>query len=1030
MVVTPVHPQPRRFRLVVAQDGGSLGDKQVLFDLVADSTPASPLESLPTTPLAGPDFPALHLKLSQVSLHGAIQNKNVETFGSSAAAPSLEHQDSLLSPDSGDLLLAVLLPVNSYFARENGYNHPQLILRPLAGLLASQSGINRGVVLQKQAHNINVLTDYMFGRGLPSNEWHTATKIHILPPLNLVHGTSRAVLITKLFLIVDANVASANETELSDNGSWNPESTIAIRETVVSFSSHKATILQRSNFTSRFSIGVIIPLEDPSQTIEETLASNWAAISMQLVMVQKIVTNKFILALKGSVNHHSPYFSNKRILFPTYMLQGDIELLLQLHKIIKLVHYQVNVPRLISNHSLMMHVLKTADSPFKATMLNWALEVINWLEYKDGRSSVPINPLNHSHLSSNLVTQYSGHSNHMNSRPNDGLQLSNTFLASLFALILSLRESISSQASIVNNDSKHTKEITRVVVMTSNSTVAKKLIFLLCGLIPNPELLALLEFSSLNKYDELIGNDGKYSSHGKTDDGIHPKSDYIQPQLNKNVSIETINPAVSRSEQVSSESLTHAYNSPLNLVGPIPIYRRPLMSSEGPSDESICASISSTKAWDASIHQPIGASYNKSSINPTPTQAVAIAHKSSNHDKIGNYSSMAYLSSSLNSSLSSSASNYSLLKLGSSFMDKWKNSLVGSNAHTSHHFPESFEPPMSIESMRKAAPNRTNSPSPSIAEENPWEVTLLNTAPSSPLKARYSRTHSVHNVCNDATPKYKDSKLATIDLERSTHSLYLPLSQTQGIGMKRKNQQIIKKEISQIFANPVKIESQIELSIFLADSSRPSHEARSENEKSCSVPPLQRRFFLQPHVAFVDEFRPECIVQSCPVNPKLEAHIMNTMKNDLIFYQNTCGFKRVVSKTVFISLRARDIKLIELRVGGQDKSPNAHFGSTTPTEGPISAVPHLPITSYFSHDNSSTANERRGSLSNNYKTTIRKVFSPGRSSGDKELINLVESRLERLSEIVSVMNGDPHATPAAKQELNKILSEAVKELIS
>lgn len=1021
MLVAPVHPLPRRFRLIVAQDGGALGAKQVLFDLVGDSAPASPLESLLTTPLAGPEFPALHLKLSQMSLQGAIQTKNAGTFGSSVGTPSLEHQDSFLSPDSGELPLAVLLPVNSYFARESGHASNQSTPRPLA---SAHPGISRTIVAQKQAHNINVLTDYMFGRGLPSNEWHTATKIHFLPPLNVVHGTSQAVLVTKLFLIVDANVASSNESDHGGTESWNPESTICARETVVSFSSSKSNIAPRSNFTSRFSIGIIVPLDDPSQTIEETLACNWYSLSMQLIVAQKIVTNKLILALKGSVNHHSPYISNKRILFPSYMLQGDVELLIQLHKLVKLVQYQVNIPRLISNHSLMMHALKTADSPFKATMLNWALEVINWLEFKDGRMPVSVNPLNHSHLSTNLVGLYSGLSNHISPRSSESPQLSNTFLASLFALILSLRELLSPQATNGNSHTS-TKEITRVVVMTSNSTVAKKLIFLICGLIPNPELLAQLEFCSLDK-DENLTMDSDRSSNMEPRSDVNTKIGAQPRQSNKNISIETI----SRSEDNAPDCLPHSYTSPLNLVGPIPIHRQQLFSSEGPSDESVCASMASTKGWEVPVKPTIGASISKSGINPTSTQSVAIAQKSSIHDKFGNGSSMAYLSSSLNSSLSSSASNYSLLKLGSSFMDKWKHSLVGSNAHTPHHFPESFDPPMFIESMRKAIPAGTKSPSPSVADENPWDSTLLNTAPSSPLRARYSRTHSVHNVCNDTTQKYKEPKLATTNLERTAHSLYLPPSQTQEIGMTRKNEQIIKSEMSQIFANPVKIESQRDLNITLADPFLATEVRKDKDLSSRSVPSLQRRFFLQPHVAFVDEFRPECIVQSCPVNPKLEAHVMSAMKNDLIFYQNTCGYKRVVSKTVFVSLRVRDIKLIELRVGGQDKSPNAHFGPTTPTESPISAVPHLPITSYFSHDNSSTNQERRGSLSTNYKTTIRKVFSSGRNSGDRELVNLVESRLEQLSEVVSVMNGDPHATPEAKQELNKMLFDAVRELIS
>lgn len=1039
LLLSPVHLSARRFRLVVAQDGGALAAKQVLFDLVGDSSPASPIESQTPSPLAGPDLPTLQHKLSQVSLHGTTTTQQNYLRSVSLTPQYLPVNLDSLSPDAVELAQGVHLNNNHYFARENGSHSPR---SSISGL-NTKNGINRNVVLQKSAHNINVLTDYMFGRGLPSNEWHTATKIHFLPPLNLVHGTSQAVLVSRLFLIVDANVIQNLEAEQAECSSWNPKSTISPPERAISLPSSRLG-LQRSHFTSRFSIGLIIPFDDPTQTVEETLASNWLTISMHLVILQKIVSNKLVAALKGLLAHHSPYITNKRISLPSYVFQGDLELLTQLHKLVKLIHYQVNVPRLISNHSLMMHTLNHAQSPFKANMINWALEVINWLEFKDGRNSVSLynsgvgSNLAHSSLSTNLVGLYSGLSSHLSTRSNEGAQLTNTFLASLFALISSLRDSLSARMNEAD-DMNGSKEVTRVVVMTSNSTVAKKLIFLICALIPDLKFLKNLDFCANDEGLELSINEDNLFVETSKETLNSPSG------LNKVISNKSLHPidSLTRSEKQSNSS------SPFDatFVKPIPIDRHALCESDGHSDDSVCASISSMKGWEVPVKSVASASFSKSGINPMPTKSVAIAQQIPNSNRNGNSSSMAYLSSSLTSSLSSSASNYSLSKLGSSFMDKWKHSLVGANtSHSSHTYTESFEPPMFIESLRKGSSVGNKCPSPAVSEENQWDVSTL-AALNSPMKPRYSRTQSVFNVCNDGTRKCKETPLKSSmpNLERSAHSVYLPIS-TQDSCIQRKNENAIRSCVSSIFENEVNVSAHtdqslvLKLSIYSLSGRRKPFSASSDNHSTstfatetleASPMTLQRRLFLQPHVAFVEEFRPECVVQSCPVNPKLESQVMSAMKNDLIFYQNTCGYKRVVSKTVFISLRARDIKLIELRVGGIDKSPNSAFGPSTPNLDHHNSIAHSPISSYFSgHENGIMNHERRGSVSANYKTTIKKIFSPGRNCGDKEFINIMEHRLERLQEVVSVMNGDPNANPAAKQELNKMLSDAVRELIS
>lgn len=1060
LLLAPIHSLTRRFRLLVAQDGGGLAAKQVLFDLFGDSVINSPPELHSNASFAGPDVPVLQQKLMQMTLNGAeISVKS--PFNSSSPLPvtlpiGLEGVlDFYLSPDPMDL--SQQLSDGHYFSRDNdnGLQTPSALSaasqnspRLSAGGSSLRAGANRGVV-QKPAHNINVLTDYMFGRGLPSNEWHTATKIHLLPALNSANETSQAVLITKLFLIVDATASLNMDTEVANSSSWNPNSIFTTRETAVTVVLNKSGLLRR-NFSSRFSIGLIIPLDDPSQTVEETIASNWSEISMHLVILQKIVTNKLVLALKGSSHQHGSFIFNKRILLPSYMFQGDVELLNQLYKVIRLMHYHANVPRLISTHSLMTHTLNCAGSPFKANMINWALEVINWLEFKDGRSSVSIynhgpGHLANSNLSVNLVGSFSGGlSAHMSARSNEGAQLTNTFLASLLALIISLRDSLSGSPLGANEDVNSTKEITRVVVMTSNSTVAKKLIFIICALIPDLRFLFNLE-NSVETTDSAIvpnGPSSRANEHAGSFVGANTSTATIETVLNlRNDALTDTTIASSNAISFSPNQTSNGIPIDQDLVRPIPIHRQLLSDSEIRSDDSVCASVTSTKGWEVPVKSTPNGSFVRNTINPTPTKSVAIAQQIPHNDGNGHGTSLAYLSSSLNSSLSSSASNYSLSKLGNSFMDKWKNSFVGGNGlHSTNHYAECFEPPMSLDSMRKHNSIGNKSPSPALCEENLWDSNVLTTS-NSPMKVRCSRTQSVFNMCNELSQNSKDPrmKLTTSNIERTAHSVLVPVEIKKEPG--NSNENIIRQRIGKIFDSPILVEAQQEMSCTLRNpnSFQSSADGLLVREKFAddkflshrANPPLQRRLFLQPRVAFVEEFRPEYVVQSCPVNPKLESQVVGAMKNDLLFYQNTCGFKKVVSKTVYINLRARDIKLIELRTSGQEKSLNSHFGPTTPTyESPNSIATHSPITSYFSHDVGPANHERRGSIGSTHKTTIRKLFSPGRNSGDKELINIIESRLERLTDVVSVINGDPNAAPIAKQDLNKMLFKAVRDIIS
>lgn len=135
---------------------------------------------------------------------------------------------------------------------------------------------------------------------------------------------------------------------------------------------------------------------------------------------------------------------------------------------------------------------------------------------------------------------------------------------------------------------------------------------------------------------------------------------------------------------------------------------------------------------------------------------------------------------------------------------------------------------------------------------------------------------------------------------------------------------------------------------------------------------------LLPNVAFSDEFRPEFILQSCPVNPKLESLVMNAMKNDLLFYQNNCGVEHVNSKTLFISLRAREIKTIEMSIGSKEQE-------LIPPISPINGTPN-------------SGHSIHSGKTNNYKTTVRKIFTTLKNCGNKESIANIERRFSELND--------------------------------
>ena len=80
------------------------------------------------------------------------------------------------------------------------------------------------------------------------------------------------------------------------------------------------------------------------------------------------------------------------------------------------------------------------------------------------------------------------------------------------------------------------------------------------------------------------------------------------------------------------------------------------------------------------------------------------------------------------------------------------------------------------------------------------------------------------------------------------------------------------------------------------------------------------------------------------------------MKQDLLFYQNNSNYDEIVSRTIFISLRAREIKLIEMNINNKD---NKAF-----------SLPSSP-TKQMTNNNGTTST----TTNNTYKTKIKKIYT-------------------------------------------------------
>lgn len=986
-------------------------------------------------------------------------------YGTSAASqlqPSLFNNKFfriVVSQDGGSLRTKQVLFDSSLLESSQG-----------KAVVASQgpnNSTNRNIMTSKLHHNINEINDYMFGCGLPTNEHHCTTKLHILPALNnQVYGTNRSILITRLFLISD-NQDSINYGDASTDKYWHPHSSLPIRQVPFKYggksynqndSPYKDMYYsdaKTNNINSRFSIGLIIPLENGDQDITETILTNWNEVSYFIIVLQRLIIKTLINVLHRNASNlisestspynridqghsptsGSPFIINKRIQFPNYVLQNNSELHSQLIKLIKLIHYDTNIPKLINSNSLMKWSLQHADSKLSAFYINWVFELLNWLEYKDGKAML-LGSGNIANCPAKSNQNFSVYNNNFEYSDNNLSNSSNSgsfspssfsrdfngtksFLASLFSVLIPLRHSLAKRPLLFEEGSRAHKEVTRVVIMTGNPVVAKKLLFIINGLIPDEKFYSSVNLS-LDALPALTGSEElKPEDTGESDKG------------------EEISYSPNRCQKSASQG--NSYDKIPNTsepsdIKPIPI-KRITLANDNSFENSLSKSTASNKGWEI-------ASKSSASTSTAPyqsrvesnTTAIPITQKAqAQRSSLSKSQSMAYLSSSLNSSLSSSTSNYSLSKLGGTFIDKWKNSFGASQYHSSnsmtnsdsmeHHHSNGFNMMNLLYSLR--------TPSPALeGDDYLWNSDLANTvlASGSPLNNhRISRSTSMQEISSNTNfvhnkrgnvADFEHPKLTEPGVKRTKSGVYFPIFLNyEKVDRMVFNNSIIKKKCNAIMNVAPKFSSD-DVKTLIVDPKDFNEQGEDfdttnldfdDSEKPCQhrIAPLIQRHTLQPVIGFTDEFRPEFTLQSCLINPKLESQVMNAMKNDLIFYHNNCEYANVTSRTVFVSLRAREIKMIELSTGDRNQFNSlSALSNADELHSQYDSNPETSSGNGMDRDHAQakspsgiTSKRANYTLHLNYRTTIKKIFSQTRNACDADKVTQIEKTFEELNKI-------------------------------
>ncbi|WLF77528.1 hypothetical protein PVL30_001246 [Lodderomyces elongisporus] len=1034
----PYYFNNQHFRIFLAQDGGNLRTKQILFDTAQQLQPIAHQNQQ-------------HQQHSQHSQHSQQhhqqQQHQQQQFSNTLASEThLNKRPVVLprTPSKGS-------PHHSY-QQHNPHHHHH-----------SQQNLPHRI-----HHNVADLNDLCFGCGLPSNESHTITKFHILPsPSSNSSSPYNSVLITRLFSISDHDPMS-NESLLHNQDEWSPKSSTFVKDQNIKLNDYK--------ISSRFAIGIVIPIES-SHLIHEDIINNWNELSHFLTNLQKLIYRKLLqqLNLGFDNSHHScEYLVKKRLQFPSFILQTDHDLHQSLNKLIKLTHYSSNTPRLMNTNYLM----NANKQEYNSTLINWVLEVLNWLEFKDGRCNNL--PMNANMYSTSLASTAMGTSSSLSTTSaqqtaqsqlqghgqghGQGQGQTPSFLATVLSLMIQYRNSLGVRPYF--NKESNQREVTRIVVMTGNPAVAKRLIFIINGLIGN------FENDGVDVYDD------QDDSHYNHQDAEQQQQQQLQSQPQSPPS----QPPQKAQQQQQQQQQHHHHHHHQNELYTNQSWESDINSNvEGNGDGTVSKNVgynkntatSGTPPRSSAVSQPIQIGSRTPHSNSQLPIGIPIKTPTTSRasSSLSKSASTAQLSTSLSSSYSSLQSNFSLSKHASgnnygfsggsgSFMEKWKNSFGnggsgnGSGSGNLNQFSSGmsgyFDEPQNLSSKKSMQSLRA--PSPAFEyDEHSWQhphqhqhqhqhqssfgsgISHSSTPPSSMTSNlnKLSRTQSLYDLYNLNLNSMSEEQLSdssasssssitvnggvgggnnnnnnnnnntnsgnsngsssnlgggnnssgnanvnngALEVKRTKTSVYVPLVSDDLVkNVYESNRDAISRKCQSVMRQPVQYTRLNENTLSVDGCGTGG--GNNGNDKSV----IFKHKILLPSVGFSDEFRSEFTIQSCPINPRLETSIMHSMKNDLIYYSNNHKYKSTKIRTIFINLRAREVKNIELYFCNEAEHSKFKKGNAEQRS---------------EREAKENQKERNGACT--YKTKVTRVFSPLKCLGDRSLIGKVEGTLKEI----------------------------------
>ncbi|KAI0464504.1 hypothetical protein LJB42_002119 [Komagataella kurtzmanii] len=530
-------------------------------------------------------------------------------------------------------------------------------------------------------------------------------------------------------------------------------------------------------------------------------------------------------------------------------------------------------------------VLLGFSSINSCTILNWTQTVAYWMDIKDGRSPGISSTGLHHNYSSQNIK----------------------FLASLLSILIPMRH------KLLNKPTDKTKAAYRVVIMSGNPIISSKLIYILTVIFADTHLLFI------NKDKQKAPNQlPKFTPPSFPNSDLGMKANETSP--------------------IPIHRSTTKSNSPRTTPSSIKIpqsFRRPTAEAS-----------SSVVTTNGIITTDLGPGQSSSG----ESQGL---HINSSYNSLQN----------LSTSLSSNSVSHSWKHHGLSLLEKWK---AGYNPASNS---------LSVDSHR----HLPITPSPSMDyEEYPWtqQLTPPTSLAATPAETPFPSIHrakSFVDLHGDAstynnTVKYRLDDLPKVKRDATTVKTII-YDRNESSSDRIMINTYIKTQCEKIMNND-------DINYALVDypgHSQPVLDISGQNFTECLDSKLnlidekpdilydsfmfnkynKNHFYRLHHAAlltpicgFVDEYRPEFSIQACPISQHLEQQIITSLKYDTL---SRNSHDSVLSETIFVSLRAREIKSFKICDEGRlnssgVKSPVGDFslleqlsrmnfsGGTSPTD--------------------------------------------------------------------------------------------------